>query len=81
MRNTGMVKEIDEVGRLVLPKKVREPLGIGKGDAIRIYTEGDKIILEKVQDACVFCGAVEDTVTFNEKCLCKSCLAQIKDLA
>lgn len=81
MKNTGLVKEIDEVGRLVLPKKVREPLGIQKGDAIMIYTEGDRIILQKVQSACVFCGATEQIVAWRDKCICEDCINGIGKLS
>lgn len=47
MKSTGMVRKVDELGRVVLPIELRRSLGIKEKDAIEIYIDGDKIILKK----------------------------------
>lgn len=73
-------KGVDEVGRIVIPKPYRIALGINAGDDLDIYTEGDKIIIEKHNPGCAFCGAAERLVKYKGKVLCGSCLAELKML-
>ena len=56
MKSTGIVRKVDELGRIVLPIEMRRTLDIGERDSLEIYVEGDGIILKKHQNACVFCG-------------------------
>jgi len=56
MKNTGIVRKVDELGRVVIPKELRNTLGINERDPLEIYVEGHKIILQKYQNRCVFCG-------------------------
>ncbi len=81
MKSTGMVKRIDELGRIVLPKNVRLPMGIDTGDSVEIFTDGDKIILRKFESACIFCGEAENVIFYNEKRICASCVEKIKRLS
>ncbi|MBQ9780153.1 MAG: AbrB/MazE/SpoVT family DNA-binding domain-containing protein [Clostridia bacterium] len=80
MKSTGMVKRIDELGRIVLPKNVRQPMGIDTGDSVEIFTDGDRIILKKFQSSCIFCGEADGVIFFNEKRVCKACLEKLKTL-
>jgi transcriptional pleiotropic regulator of transition state genes len=76
MKNTGMVRKIDELGRIVLPKELRKVLNIGEKDPIEIYTEGNSIILTKHESCCVFCGRTQDDSelkSFEDKIVCKCC--------
>jgi transcriptional pleiotropic regulator of transition state genes len=81
MKSTGAVKKIDELGRIVLPKNVRVPMGMNTGDSVEIFTDGESIILKKFQRSCVFCGESENVVPFGEKRICTACLAEIKKLS
>lgn len=81
MKSTGMVKRIDELGRIVLPKNVRQPMGIDTGDSVEIFTDGDRIILRKFEPACVFCGEAENVVFYQEKRICAACVERIKHLS
>lgn len=81
MKSTGAVKKIDELGRIVLPKNVRVPMGMNTGDSVEIFTDGESIILKKFQRSCVFCGESENVVSFGEKRICAACLAEIKKLS
>lgn len=78
MKSTGILKSVDELGRIVLPKKMRETLDIDIRDKVEIFVEGDCIILKKYVPTCIFCGSDQDILVFNEKRLCRACLASLK---
>lgn len=80
MKSTGIVRKVDELGRIVLPIEMRRTLGIEEKDTLEIYVEGDNIILRKYQDACVFCGSVKDIVSFKGRNVCPECIAKLKGL-
>lgn len=77
MKSTGIVRKVDELGRIVLPSELRKSLGIDVKDALEIYTSGDSVILKKYLPSCVFCGEANDITTFKNKNICKNCLRQI----
>ena len=79
MKSTGVVRKVDELGRIVLPKELRTILGIDVKDSIEIFTDGDKIVLQKYQPACTFCNNANDVIYFNGKRICAECVAKIKD--
>ena len=78
MKSTGIIRNIDELGRLVVPKELRNKLGIGKNDPVEIYVEGEKVIIMKYQPVCHFCGSTEQISEFKTKKICASCIADIK---
>ena len=78
MKSTGIVRKVDELGRIVLPIEIRKVLGINEKDAIEIFTDSDRIILQKYQPACIFCNDADDIIYFNGKRICAQCLAKIK---
>ena len=79
MKSTGVVRKVDELGRIVLPIEIRKVLEIDVKDALEIFTDEDKIILRKYTPACLFCGNADDVVYFNNKRICTECLKKIKD--
>ena len=58
MKSTGVVRKVDELGRIVLPIELRRSLDIAEKDALEIYVDGEQVVLKKYQPACVFCGEV-----------------------
>lgn len=80
MKSKGILKSVDELGRIVLPKTMRENLGIDIRDKVELFVEGDRIILQKYVPACIFCDATENIVLFNGKRLCAECLEGLKQL-
>ena len=78
MKSTSITRQIDDLGRIVLPIELRRNLKIGKRDMLEIYVEEDKIILAKQSQGCVFCGSPDNVVQFRDKCVCNDCLAQLK---
>ncbi|NLA59271.1 MAG: AbrB/MazE/SpoVT family DNA-binding domain-containing protein [Firmicutes bacterium] len=77
MKSTGIVRQMDSLGRIVIPIELRRTLQIDKQDPIEIFVEGDKIILRKHQVACVFCGNTEEITAFKDKYVCSQCATQI----
>ena len=79
MKSTGIVRNVDELGRIVIPKEMRTKMDITSSDPIEIYVEGDKIILTKFQHLCAFCGSSTELCDFKGKKICASCLSEIKE--
>ena len=77
MKTTGIVRNIDELGRIVVPKEMRRHLGITASDPIEIALEGDTIVLKKYVSLCHFCAGSDDLIDFKGKKICKKCVAQI----
>ena len=77
MKSTGIVRNIDELGRIVIPKEIRKKMGIANNDPVEIYVEGDKILLTKYHPACHFCGGTEGIIDFKDKVVCKKCIAEL----
>ena len=81
MRNLGIVRDIDKLGRFVIPVELRNKLDIENGDAIEIFAEQDKIILRKYEKYCIFCKEEKtDLVGYLDKPICKKCIDEIKKL-
>lgn len=78
MKSTGIVRKVDELGRIVLPIEMRRTLDIAEKDALEIYVEGDSIILRKYQPACIFCDNMKNVISFQGKNICPDCLEKIK---
>lgn len=78
MKSTGMIRKVDELGRVVIPKEIRNKLDIQEKDPIEIYVQEDCIILKKYESNCIFCGNTKDLIEYKEKLICKKCL---KDLS
>ena len=79
MKSTGIVRKVDELGRIVLPIEMRRTLDIAERDALEIFVDGDNIILRKYQPACVFCENTKDIINFKGKNVCPDCLRKLKE--
>ena len=77
MKSTGIVRKVDELGRIVLPIELRRNLGIEEKDALEIYVEGASVILRKYQPSCIFCDNADDVVNFKGKNICRQCLKEL----
>ena len=71
MKSTGIVRKVDELGRIVLPIELRRNLGIDEKDALEIYVEGSSVILKKYQPSCVFCENASDIISYKGKNICR----------
>ncbi len=80
MNDTGIVRRVDDLGRIVIPMELRRTLGIDVKDPVSISVDGDRIVLEKHRDACVFCGNREGVRQVKGRPVCPGCLRDIKRL-
>ncbi len=78
MKAIGIVRKVDELGRIVIPIELRKTLDINIKDALEIFTEGGTIILKKYEPSCVFCGESRDVSDYKGKKICAGCLESMK---
>jgi looped-hinge helix DNA binding domain, AbrB family len=77
MQSTGIVRRIDELGRVVIPAELRRNLAIGESDGLEIFVDRNLIILRKYEPACAFCGNTEEITIYKGKKVCKECLVEM----
>lgn len=80
MKSTGIVRKVDELGRIVLPIELRRTLEIAERDSLEIYVEGSTIILKKYEPACIFCNDAKDVVNYKGRNICRKCLEEMKNI-
>ena len=80
MKSTGVVRKVDELGRIVIPIELRRNLSIAEKDALEIYFDGESIILKKYEPACIFCGNAKDIKVYQGKNICPECLNTLANL-
>lgn len=78
MKSTGIVRKIDELGRIVLPIETRRMLDIEPRDGVEIFLDKDMVILKKYQPSCIFCGDADNITYYRDKRICRNCLADLK---
>ena len=78
MKSTGVVRKIDELGRIVLPSELRRVLGIHEGEELEISVDGERVILQKRHDLCAFCGGDGPSIEFHGRRVCESCLTEMR---
>ena len=74
MKSTGIIREVDKLGRIVLPIELRRVLDIAEKDELEIYMENDRIILQKFEPSCVFCSSSQGLVSYKGKNVCQACI-------
>ena len=78
MKSTGVVRPVDNMGRVVIPREIRKQLGVENSvDSFEIYIEDDKVVLKKYQTACVFCGSTDECVEYKDRCVCADCIERL----
>ena len=80
MKSTGIVRKIDDLGRMVIPIELRKTMDIDKKDPMEIFVDGDKIVLTKYEPACIFCGNADETIEFKDKVICQDCMEEMDNL-
>ncbi len=80
MKSTGIIRKVDELGRVVIPIEIRNQFNIVEKDPIEIYVNGSSIILKKFEPNCIFCGNTENLLSYNNKLLCSDCASKIGTL-
>ena len=77
VKSTGIIRKVDELGRIVLPIEIRRTLDIAERDEIEIFMESDQIILQKFEPSCCFCRSSRTLVTYQGKNICQECIRNI----
>lgn len=77
MKSTGLRRKVDDLGRVVIPAELRKAFGIRQGDRINISVDQQRIILERSQEQCVFCGSSDDLKEFRDQMVCASCINEL----
>ncbi len=80
MKTTGIVRKVDELGRIVLPIEIRRTLDIAERDPLEITVEADRIILKKYESTCVFCGGAKNVFLYKGKYVCETCMQDIRKI-
>ena len=81
MKSTGIVRKVDELGRIVLPIELRRTLDIAEKDSLEIYMDGPSIVLKKYQPTCVFCDESKEITLFHGKNICSKCARELQAAA
>ncbi|MDR2908367.1 MAG: AbrB/MazE/SpoVT family DNA-binding domain-containing protein [Oscillospiraceae bacterium] len=79
MKSTGIVRKVDDLGRIVLPRELRKVLDISERDSLEIFVDGSYIMLQKYEPSCIFCGEAENVSVHKGKNICANCLAELKN--
>ena len=79
MKSTGIIRKVDELGRIVLPIELRRTLDIAERDELEIYMEHDRIILQKYEPSCIFCASSRDLVRYRGKNVCQECINKMSE--
>ena len=80
MKTTGIVRKVDELGRIVLPIELRRTLDIAERDELEIYLDDDKVILKKYEPSCIFCGSSCGLVTYHGRNVCMECIENMTNI-
>ena len=80
MKSTGIVRKVDELGRIVLPIELRRTLDIAERDELEIYLDDDKVILKKYEPSCIFCGSSCGLVTYQGRNVCMECIENMSNI-
>lgn len=80
MKSTGIVRRMDELGRVVIPIEIRNQFNIAEKDPMEIYVDGSTIILKKFEPNCIFCGNTKNLLEYKDKLICEKCSKKIGDL-
>lgn len=79
MKSTGIVRKLDELGRIVIPIEIRNKFNISERDPIEIYVDGTNIILSKYESTCIFCEGTKNLTEYKGKNICSSCLKKLSN--
>lgn len=80
MKSTGIIRKVDELGRVVIPIEIRNKFDISEKDPIEIYVDGASIILKKYEPNCVFCGNTKNLITYKDRLVCSKCAEKLANL-
>ncbi len=77
LKSTGIVRRVDDLGRIVIPMEIRKIFNINQRDSLEIFTDGNNIVLRKYEPQCIFCGQAGNVKMFKNRNVCKDCLKEL----
>lgn len=77
MKSTGIIRKVDDLGRIVLPIELRRTLDIAERDELEIFMENDRIVLQKYEPSCIFCGSGRSLIAYCRKNVCSDCIKKL----
>ena len=80
MKSTGIIRKVDDLGRIVLPIEIRRTLDIAERDELEIYLDDDKVVLKKYEPSCIFCGSSCGLVTYHGRNVCMECIENMSNI-
>lgn len=80
MKSTGIIRRVDELGRVVIPIELRNKFGIAEKDPIEIFVDGSNIVLKKFEPNCIFCGNSKKLSEYKDKLVCDKCLEKLSEM-
>lgn len=81
MKSTGIVRPIDKLGRIVLPKELRDALHLVEDESsVEFYTDGNTVVLKKYLPACIFCNSADDMIEYSGMKICRNCLEKMNGI-
>lgn len=80
MKSTGIIRKVDELGRVVIPIEIRNKFDIVEKDPIEIYVDGSSIVLKKYEPNCVFCGNTKNLINYKDRLVCSKCAQKLASL-
>ncbi len=82
MKSTGIIRSLDKMGRIVIPKEYRNQLNMKNAeDSFEIFMEDDKIVLKKYQPTCIFCNGEENLIEFGDRTVCEECIEKMDTIS
>lgn len=80
MKSTGIIRKVDDLGRIVLPIELRRMLDIAERDELEIFMENDRIVLQKYETVCIFCGSARNLIAYSAKNVCRNCIQKLTEV-
>lgn len=80
MKSTGIIRRVDELGRVVIPREIRNQFDLTEKDPIEIFVDGSSIVLKKHEPNCVFCNSSKNLMPFNDKLICSTCFKKLTEI-
>lgn len=80
VKSTGIIRRVDDLGRVVIPKEIRSSLEVNEKDQVEFFVEGNNVIIQKYEEKCCFCGSTDNLCEYKSKLICKNCFSNIKNL-
>ncbi|MBO5279218.1 MAG: AbrB/MazE/SpoVT family DNA-binding domain-containing protein [Lachnospiraceae bacterium] len=81
MKDTGVVRKVDELGRFTLPMELRRKLNIEVGDPLEVFVDEDSIILKKYIASDIFTGDTDNLIEFEGKKVSRQTILKLAKVA